>query len=524
MKKFRVISLILVLVVAVSLFAGCTKEEKKGKDTIVWYVTGTEKPDNEEVFKLVNEKLAKKTGGLQIEFKYIDDAQYDLQFSAGDEFDLILCPDHKGYWQNVEKGAFQEITEAEFKKYAPYIWENGQDFLYTGKWDGKYYAIPGFRNYSPDRTLVARGDYMDKYGIESLDTIEDIDKFLMTAAADFENHKIVPFNAPGNAPWMIFNMWASDWGWAAPGSLSFGSHYYFDTGKDDFKIFLMVDRQETKDFSNTIKKWYDGGVFSKSVLSNNTSAEEAFKNGKSLLAWTSSPATANSIWREIPSIKGADKWDVRFYSMYSKTQRAYNYMNSAVGISRTSKNKKNALIALNAIYEDKEIFRLLKFGIEGKHYTNGKEGFQAKLDANYQAPALGIENDAHKMTTKYDYPYADALVKELEKKTLKDPLVNCPITSTGNYASQKVKLDDIFNEFSKPRMYGAAGNVEEALKREKAALEAADIDKFVEHVQKQVDKFVESNPEAIKRFYETRKEVQDYNKANPKKTNPKDYK
>ena len=248
MRKFRIISFVLVLVLAASLFAGCGNDTKKkavtgGNKEVVWYVLGTEEPDNQKVFELVNEKIKEKTDGLYIKFKYIDDSQYDLQFSAGDEFDLILCPDHKGYWQNVEKGAFLEITEDDFKTYAPYIWENGQEYLSVSKWDDKYYCVPGFRKYAPDRTLVARGDYMDKYGIESLDTIEDITDFLMAGAKD-KSHNIVPFNCDGNNPWMIFNMWASDWGWACPGSLSFGSHYYFDTNKDDFKIFLMVDRKE----------------------------------------------------------------------------------------------------------------------------------------------------------------------------------------------------------------------------------------------------------------------------------------
>ncbi len=525
MKKIRIISLILVLIFAVSCFVGCGKKDAAatGSNKVIWYVTGVEEPDNQEVFKLANERIKEETGGLYIEFKYIDDAQYDLQFSAGDEFDLILCPDHKGYWQNVEKGAFQEITEEDFKTYAPYIWENGQEYLDVSKWDGKYYCVPGFRKYAPDRTLVARGDYMDKYGIESLDTIDDISEFLLAGAKD-KSHNIVPFNCDGNNPWMIFNMWASDWGWACPGSLSFGSHYYFDTNKDDFKIFLMVDRAETKQFSEDIKEWYDSGVFSKSVLSNATTGEEAFRNGKSLLAWTSSPSAANNIWREIPKIPGADKWDVRFYSMYSKQQRAYNYMNTAVGISRTSKNKANALRVLDTIYANKDIYRLLCNGIEGKDYTNDANGYQANLESNYSAPNLGITNDEHKFTTKYDYPYAEALVEELAGKTIADPLVNCPITSDGDFASMKVKLDDVFAEYSKPRMYGAVANVDEALKKEKAALKAADIDKFVKHVQNQVDKFVADHPDAMENFYASRKAVQAYNKANPNKTNPKDYK
>ncbi len=89
MKKFRIISFILVLVLAASVFAGCSKNKvSEGSDTIVWYVAGLQEPDNPEIFKMVNEKLKEKVG-LTIDFKYIDESQYDLQFSAGDKFDLI---------------------------------------------------------------------------------------------------------------------------------------------------------------------------------------------------------------------------------------------------------------------------------------------------------------------------------------------------------------------------------------------------------------------------------------------------
>ena len=522
MKKLRLISLVLVLVLMVGVFAGC---KKGSSDKVIWLVSGTEGPDTPEVINKVISRIKEETG-LTVEFKYIDDSQYDLQFSSGEPFDLVWAPDWKGYWQNVEKGAFAEITEEDYKKYAPYIWENGKKYLEASKFDGKYYGIVGIRDYSPDRLLVARGDLMDKYGIDALNTIEDVDKFVNAVADDKTNDgALLAFNAPGNAPWMIFNMWASDWGWGGVGSLSFGEHIYYDTDEDYQKLFVAIDRPEVKEYSENVKGWYDKGIFSKSILSNETSAEEALKNGKSALAWTSSPSSANALYKELQADE-RKSYDVRFYSMYARQQRMYGYMNSNTSINAKSKNKEGALKVMNAVYANEDIYMLLTKGIEGKHYEFSKDGgfIDLNTDASYQGPVISISNDAYNVTTDYVYPYAEDLVAELKGKSLEDPLVNCVVAAPDEIAVIKTQLSEVFSEYCFARMYGAVDNVDKAIANEKKALKAAGIDKWLAHNQKCVDEYVKNNPEAIKRYEEGKKKVAKWNEEHPTKTNPKDYK
>ena len=524
MKKFRIISLILVLVIAASLFVGCGKNEEESGE-ITWVVVGIEASDNPEVFEKFNAMLKEKTG-YTVKFEYIDQTQYDLKFAAGDGFDLILCPDWLGYWQNVSKDAFMELKEEDFKKYAPYMWENGREMLNAAQFEGKYYAIPGINKYSPNRVIIARGDLMDKVGIDNLNTIDDIDAFLM-GVVDLNKKgqtNIVPYNAAGGSPWMIFSMWASDWGWAAPGSLSFGGHYYYSIFDDDRELFIAIDKPEVKEYSNTVKKWYDNGVFSKSVLSNNTTAEESLRNGKSAFAWTSSPESANVLYNDLKKIEGADKWDVRFYSMYSKLQKVYGYLNCAVAVSATSKQKAAALKVIDAIYADKEMHNLLLHGIEGKHYELNEKGEYIPKSQNYVAPNLGIKNKKYEFATQYDYPYALDLVEEMNSIAVSDPLVNCAINSEGEMASLAVQLNDVFTEYSSPRMYGAVPNVDAAIKKEKEALKLAGIEKYMKNVQNQMNNYIETHQDAEEDFKKTRAAVLEYKKQNPEKVNPKDYK
>ena len=477
MKKFRIISLVLVVVLTVSMFAGCGKKDNaSGNTEVTWYTSMDMAPDNERVFGLINERVKELTG-CTIKFVAIDDSQYDLQFSAGQEIDLIYAPDHKGYWKNVAKGAFMEITEEDFKTYAPYIWENGREQLDTAKYRGKYYGIPAIGDsWAGDRCFAVRGDLMDKYGIDTLDTIEDIDRFFV-ATADGKakgEHSIVPYNMAGGLGYMIFFMFAADWGWGNPGSLSFGSHFYYDFFDDDYKLFLGIDTPEVKEYSDIVKNWYDKGVFSKSVLSATTTAEENFRNGKSAFAFMNSPASCNLLYNDLKKIPEAKNWDVRFYSAYSNYQRAFNYMSYGTAIGATSKNKENALKVLNAVLSDKDLYYMIQYGEEGLHYQITEAGYEPLTpsdDKAYSAPWISIRNTKFDTKTKFDYDYAEELSAELKNKTVNDPLVNCPISSGDKVDTQAmaVRLDDIYKEYSMPRLYGAVDNVDAAIKKERCS-------------------------------------------------------
>jgi len=267
MKRIgRVVSIALTVAVLIALISGCgNKMRNAASDELVYCVIGEERKDSMPVMEKVNAVLKEKTG-VTIKLKYLSTDNYDLVISSGENYDLIAAPDYMGFWTNAAKGAFAELSDEDIKTYAPYIWENGQKYLFATKSGGKRYGIPGFHEYAPDRCYVARGDLMDKYGIEALNNIDDVEKYLF-AVADGES-EIIPFDMEGFSPYFLLNMWASDWGWAAVGSLSFGEHVYFDINDPERKLFCAIDRPEMKEFTERIKKWNDKGVFSKSVLSN----------------------------------------------------------------------------------------------------------------------------------------------------------------------------------------------------------------------------------------------------------------
>ncbi len=493
-KTTKILALILSLVLLCgTVMTGCGEKESSTSDgvtTLKWCVNGFEAEDTPEVLEKMNEILIDKCN-VKLELKFLSTDTYDLVLSSGEAYDLICAPDWLGYWGNAEKNAFAEITDEDLQNFAPYVWEHGQNYLFASKLDGVRYGIPSFTEYAPDRCYAARGDLMDKYGIDALDSIEKVEEYLFAVAENEKN--MIPYDMPGNSPYLITSMWASDWGWAGVGTLSFSEHVYYRVDDPQRKLFIAAEAPEMVEFTKTIKKWNDKGVFSKSVLSNKKSSIDSFKNGRSALAFVSNPQTCQSMWEELQAA-GKEAWNVRFYPVYSKSQRMYNYLNACVAISKTTKNKEASLKAINEFFANEELYQLATYGIKGKHWDMTEDGYFETLDNDsFVRLQLGISyEEAYKYPTKLTFPGNEELVAKIESTRIADPIVNCN-TDLTELRNEKLAMTEVYNAYTAARCYGAVDDVEKALDEEVKALKKAGIDKYIKELQKVVDKYVKDN-------------------------------
>ena len=486
-KLRRGICLALSAVVAAAGLAGCESKGARG-DELLYYVVGTEKADTAAILEEVNTILKEKTGN-SVKFEFLNSENYDLVLSSGDDYDLIFAPDYLNYWQNAAKGAFAEISDEEIQKYIPYIWENGGNTLDVTKYKGVRYGIANLHNYASDRCFVARGDLMDKYGIDGLYGMEDVEAYL-TAVAENEPD-LIPFDMPGNTSYLLLAMFANDWGWAPVGSLSYGEHVYFHLDDPEQKLFIAAEQPEMLEFSKTMKRWNDKGFFSKSVLSNKTSSLDSFKAGRSALGYVNSPSECQIVWDELQSDDRAN-WDIRFYSRYQKSQQMYNYTNGIVAISAFSKNKEAAMSVINEMYQNREIYNLIHYGIEGRHYTLN-DANEISNTVDYEAKgaiSTGIYNDNMEYEPELTFPGAHELVEKFANMRRYNPAVNCPLSDEG-IREIKLALSEVYNQYTAPRYYGiVSGTVEDAIATEIAELKTAGIDQYLASIQTQLDEYM----------------------------------
>lgn len=477
----------LAAVTAATCFSGC-KQNKASNGELLYYVYGSEKSDTASIISKVNEILKDKTG-YTVRVEFLNDDNYDLTLSSGDNFDLINAPDYLNYWQNAAKGAFAEISDEDIKEYIPYVWENGGKTLDVTKYKGTRYGIAGIQNRAADRCFAARGDLMDKYGIKSLDTKEDVEAYLTKVAENEPD--LIPFDMPGNNSYLMLAMFASDWGWAPVGSLSYGETVYFHVDDPEHKLFIAAEQPEMLEFSKTMKRWNDKGFFSKSILSNKTSSLDSFKAGRSALTLVNSPSECQTVYDELSADERAE-WNVRFYSRYAAQQQMGNYTNSIVAVSAFSKNKEASLRVINEMYSNREIYDLIHYGIKDKHYTLNDKG-EIRYTSDHESMGVistGVTNDAFSYEKEMTFPGHEELVKRLNDIRVYNPAVNCPLSDEG-IREIKLALTEIYNQYTAPRYYGVvSGSVEDAIKKEISELKKAGIDQYKEAIQKQLDDYI----------------------------------
>lgn len=209
-KSAKLLALVLALALVLTAFAGCGGTGTSGSAappastsgsgtaagpdiseevTLTMYLIGDRPVDNDLVFEKINERLKEEINAT-IDVKFMSWSEYEqkypLIFASGEDWDIIFTADWCFYNAQATKQGFWEITPEALETYAPMTAES----MYPEAWeqakvDGKVYMLP--MNYQELTAYVwmARGDLMDKYGIESLDTFDGAEQY-MQAIVDNE--------------------------------------------------------------------------------------------------------------------------------------------------------------------------------------------------------------------------------------------------------------------------------------------------------------------------------------------------
>lgn len=159
-----------------------TSEEVK----LSMYLLGDRTPDFDKVFDKINAKLKEKINAT-IEVKFMGwgewEQKYPLIFASGEDFDLIFTADWAMYNTQASKQGFWEITQDALNTYAPLTAKTVyEDAWEQAKVDGKVYMLPMNYKELTAYVFLLRGDLMEKYNIEKVETMDDIETYLKAVA------------------------------------------------------------------------------------------------------------------------------------------------------------------------------------------------------------------------------------------------------------------------------------------------------------------------------------------------------
>lgn len=481
MKKTRKVAKILSLVLCVILvcvyICGCTQNtpttenESDGNTVIKWYAMGTKQQDHDEVLKVFNEELSKKYG-MTLDLQLINSADYgnklNLIMASQEVFDLCFVSSWVNKFSVVApKGALMPLDDL-LEKNAPKLKDTLPSYMFkSASYNGKLYAIPNYQIAYSASGIMVQKKLADKYGLD-MDTInefKDIEPFLQKIK---ENEPgIFPIQAPTILNDKVENI----------------SGVYSAVVKDDesLRVFDSNTNEYTLADLELCAEWFKKGYIRQDIDSVTSDVADVNANKYAVVLGTILPGVEGTMKAKT----GEDYLCKALIQPYVAGQAGQSTMTA---ISSTSSHPDEAMKFLEIINTDKELFNLLMFGIEGKHYEKLSDN-QIKIpeDSKYKlgvsAWAFGNQFNAFYTDNQEigSWEETDRINREAKQSLL--------IGFSPNLDLIKNELTAIENVVSEYDKIYVRENWRELYKEREEKLKKAGIDTVIAEIQRQIDEW-----------------------------------
>lgn len=364
------------------------KEEALQPVDLTYYFPNSPQNDLQTVEDALN-ALVKPKINATIHLKLIDWGAYEekmkVVIGSGEPYDLVwTAAGFNNYFQNVANGAFAPLDEL-LDKYAPDTKKGIPDmFLNAVKVNGKIYGLPVFQQSTAGYGYLIQKAVADKYKLDwkSVTKLSDLTPFLETVKKNEPN--LIPWEYSKNidpfftAPPMF--------GMEALGDSKTPGNLYLNDGS---KVINQYETPEFKEYVTMMRDWYNKGYLRKdaATLTETTADRKAGKNALQLgqididsqafeQAGMEFSGRMSGFNPKIPS------YDMQIVKPLLTTDKAAA---TITAISANSPNKERAMMFLNLLNTDKEIYNTLVWGVEGKHYKKVAENrIETNKDGGYQ--------------------------------------------------------------------------------------------------------------------------------------------
>lgn len=477
--------------------AGDAAADAAGIDTsehvdLKLYLVGDKNEDFDEVWAKINETLEEKLNAT-LNVEYLgwgeQDTKYSLLFSSGEDFDLIFTGSMWMHWEEtVSLGGFYPMTEEFIQTYAPDIWE----VLPENAWEqatlnGEIYMVPAYGIGYKKEPLAVRGDLMEKYGIEQITNWDELVDFYMACAAD-------GIYGCRETPWLEYcrqsGLYAIN---GAPLDGELVTYNVLDP--EDLTLNYILDWDGFADYCKLAKEMADAGVWSKDVLNTNDEQQTGLLTGKAATmtggidvcrTYANQANEENPDWNVVLADPDADH-----------PKKILPYTNEGIGINVNSKNKERAMMVLNELYTNPELYDTAMLGIEGKHWEAvGDDQYKILDNSGWIIDVnIGWGNYTIQRTEYIENRTAvDDACDEMKETWNSNLTEDHPYDSfnfvSDNVSSQYAAVEAVLGTYFDPLVNGLVDDVDASIAELNAALEGAGIRDVLAEMERQAAEYV----------------------------------
>lgn len=506
MKKL--ISLLLTLVLT-AMMLPCIAVADEAVDTsehvVITYMVTGDKPTNktDEVLAKINAILTEKVNA-ELQVKWIEwtnwTTNYNLALATqSGDIDLVgTATDWLDAWPNTQKGAFMELSEDMLKTYAPQTWAAvPQEHWDLCKYEGRIYLIPEDQYAQwTNHGFMYRGDWAAEAGLEAgVHSWEDLGKYLQYVKDNKDG--VIPWDADGSGSSYSQQM-AGGWQTSHTTNIYIEGLgvdlFYGESAENPYQLSnYYLEGDELVNFAKTMKAWADAGYWRSDVL--NYSGDQV-QEMKECLSGSRQHHTETWTGYRTEMDKAQPGSDLRFFWFGEEMGNlvSLNITHGAMAVAATSKNPERALMVYDLLRNDKELYRLMMYGIEGEQYTldeNGylvrPDGFEDSVDGVSLNWWWGRNDDLGLRASDRDWNEIDALYATYAENAITYPYgqVVFDLSDVQPYIDN---LSNVYNTYMPQIVFGMEQSEPEAFVEEfRNALKAAGYETVMAEIQRQLD-------------------------------------
>lgn len=471
-----------------------TSEEVK----VSMYLYGDEGVANKDILAELN-KILKEDINTTLEIKYITwndtNTKYPLLWSSGEEFDMAYggATTAVPYATLVRQDALVDITDM-LDTYAPTLKEKINENAWESVTvDGKIYGVPSTYSEFTANGFVTRKDKMEEYGVESIESIEDMEKYMDASVAAGR----IPLNGDSSLANDMYKMFVNTTNqWVIAPGINENEPFLVGDIKSPEEIISPIFTDEFEDFAVKMREWADKGYWSKDVLAGTINEKDNFHNdmGDAYIShqpdWTGNKGV-------VEEKLGGVGTEFFCFPETTGTLIGKSGVENATLINANSKHPERALMVIEKLMTDKECYDLFQYGIEGRQYEikDGKickpASYDKKVDEGGFA-GWALRTDEFNIPNETEDERRYTLNEQWKKVAVENPYLGF-VVDTKEFSTEISAISNVNAQLGIQILLGKTSqNPKEAVAEYRKQLEAAGINKVIEGVNQQYKAYLES--------------------------------
>lgn len=498
-----------------------TAEPALEQKTIQLMITGAGKQANsDKVWAAFNEQLQQYVPNTTVEFIDVPFEEYSEKFSqvlaSGEGVDLAWTGWLINKPQNIADGNLMPLDDllAEYGQGIVDILGENVVEIHRNADDGKLYYLPSWQGLVGDRrgwlvvteiaelagdtwiedTEAALNKWRNNYseGTEAFQAV--LDQATKYLAAAKEAGKLgAGINTGRVFGWSMYNGTRSNPGVG-------GSEIGIPFEDNTFTVIDGVASEHYKLYAKTMADWYKEGYIRSDIMSVDTSTLTMPKNGEitdTTYVFSCDPYLTEADQEAAIADAGMDM------TYLPIEENAYLILggDTSYAIPYCADEPERAMMVLNAIYSQPDLYNTLIYGIEGEDYTKNADGTittsyvgaSPTADDSYGIQRWIIGSCKNALINNGTDPNYYADLEALEETARVNPFLNFTFDRT-NVEGICASILNVYYEYGPQIDNGVAGdNWEELYNNYMAARKDAGIEELVTEFQNQLNAYIEAN-------------------------------